>query len=159
MPIRSSKITKAVSDFRLVMKAPAKQTENVTNFLNEYKAGTQIHPFNQKARVWKDAIVFEIHPYQGMISLDSIFSMDGNLQGLASQALKWFCSIADKAHVNIKLIAAPFGRKSVNRLGRKPLNKSELVQWYKRNGFKVDKTLGVDILVRPFEDRGKTWPT
>ena len=116
----------------------------ITGFMNDYYAGTDPHPFDDRHRLWDMSIAIELSKFGDEIHISSIISMVTKNGGEASRALKWLCELADTHGVTMGLIAKPIDNAGT-RAG-KSLTKSQLVSWYKRYGFVASD--GGDEMVR-----------
>jgi len=118
----------------------------LTNLLKEYtpsnsadidKAVDEIrrlgirNPINPKEFIIDGSVSVEIANWDGRLWFSSLYSMDRG-QGNAERVIKKITDIADKYNVTIALDAEPFGT------GDKRLNKSQLVAFYKKFGFKFE---------------------
>lgn len=76
-------------------------------------------------------VVVEVYAFDGYLHLSSIMSIEKH-RGDATEVMHKICEIADKYKVTIHLVPEPFG------LGER-LNKTQLINWYKKFGFKKEK--------------------
>jgi hypothetical protein len=90
-----------------------------------------INPINSREIVIDDSVTVEIGSFDKRLWFSSIYSVDRS-QGNAGKVMQKIVDIADKYGVTIALEAKPFGGKS----GAPILNKSQLVAFYKKYGFK-----------------------
>ena len=119
----------------------------LTNLLKEYtpsnsadidKAVDEIkrlgirNPINPKEFIIDDNVSVEIANWDGRLWFSSLYSMDRG-QGNAERVMKKITDIADKHNVTIALDAEPFGT------GANRLNKSQLIAFYKKFGFRFEK--------------------
>lgn len=111
----------------------SKEKGDVKGFFKDFHTGTEPNPFNPRMSVWKDSIGMEASELWGGVYLTAIMSFAKKNDGQASQALKWFCDLADKHKVTIYLSVKPIPNAGARE--GKNLTKAELVKWYSRNGF------------------------
>ena len=117
----------------------------MSTFMLDYKFTTFFNEFNPRHRVWsyKDekndeplplitTEIDEIDEIDGRILLKGIVSPQKQNKGMASFVMKKITELADKHGVTIFLTPSPFGYIP------NKLNKKQLIEWYKRNGFKGD---------------------
>ena len=112
-------------------------------FLHEFDSKTKPNPFMPDMGVWENSIGFELSKFDDAIHISSITSFDRKNAGNASRGLKWLCELADKHKVKLELFAVPM-KNAGDREG-KSLTASQLIAWYKRNGFVRD---GDDYMIR-----------
>lgn len=89
------------------------------------------NPINSREIIIDDSVAIEIGSFDKRLWFSSIYSVDRS-QGNAGRVMQKIVDIADKYGVTIALEAKPFGGKS----GTPILNKSQLVTFYKKYGFK-----------------------
>ncbi len=94
---------------------------------------TQAHPFTKTLSMFCvegiPVVLFDVGTRDGAIWLENIHSTQEG-HGYGSQALDWFCALADKHGVEIRgEIYPPQGST---------LGVEELAAWYQRHGFTVD---------------------
>lgn len=117
------------------MKVQIKQATPATDaFMDEFKENTQPHPFDRHQRIWKDDVGLNVSPFGNYIYFGSVMTFGDKGTGLASKALKWVTDLADKYKVELHLEVVPL-KNAGSRGGAKSLNKAQLKDWYKRNGF------------------------
>jgi hypothetical protein len=131
--------------------AAAVLTASTSGFMSEYRAKTQDNPVHPDMRVWAYSndgedlplILTEIYPrsWEGekVIWFSAILSPEKEGKGMGSYVVRQVTKLADKHGVSIWLGAKPFGRTE------NKLTKSQLVSWYKRNGW---ETVRGDLMVR-----------
>lgn len=102
------------------------------NKLNELNP-LQKNPIDNKSFVYGDKASLEFNRFdkgdKNEVALESIMSLDKN-KGAGSAVMKDITAAADALGVKLTLDAKPFGREG--------LTKQQLVDFYKKNGFKVD---------------------
>jgi hypothetical protein len=98
----------------------------------------EINPFNSREVLIDNNVSVELSNFDGHLWINSIMTLERG-RGDASRVLQKMCDIADKHQVYMGLGASPFGKT-------KGLNKSQLIAWYKRYGF---KKVDYDTMERP----------
>jgi hypothetical protein len=88
------------------------------------------NPFNPRERIINDESTVEVGIFEGDIFLSSIFALNKG-KGAGQRALKKVKDIADKHGVKIRLNPVPFGEGG--------MSESDLVNWYKKNGFSFEQ--------------------
>jgi hypothetical protein len=109
------------------------KTKKIEQFLQDYYANTEDHPFNSKVRIYKGAML-EISPWGNEIHIGDITSTAPR-SGAGTAGIKFLTSLADKHNVKLDLTAKAYSNDS-KRIG----NTEKLARWYQRLGFKVDPT-------------------
>jgi len=89
------------------------------------------NPLNSSEIIIDDTIIVEVSNWDKRLWFSSIYSTDRG-KGNASRVMKKIMDIADKYKVVVALDPHPFG-KSTDKL-----NKSQLVTFYKKFGFKFE---------------------
>lgn len=102
--------------------------QDIMNAINDVEALGIQNPFNRSEIIIDDNVQLEVSNFDGALWISSIFTIERG-KGDGSRVLQKICDIADKHNVVIRCSPEPFGDTN-------GLNKSELVKWYKRNGFK-----------------------
>ena len=108
--------------------------ENVSNFMQDFHAMTDHHPFAGHLSVLDNYACFEIKPFDGKILFCYITTIERG-KGHGTKALRWLTDLADKHGVNLV--------GQIQRMGDHGLTTVELRRWYKRHGFKVDRQLNI----------------
>lgn len=108
---------------------------NLQAFIEDFVAQTQPNPFNERERCWqwRTAIWIERMRTQPAIALKGIRTLGDLRKGNGSAGLAWLCQLADKHEVTLYGVVSPFGTRKYK------LNKYELITWYRRHGFIVDR--------------------
>lgn len=86
------------------------------------------NPFLPTETIINDNVKLEVSKFDGSLWIQSISTIEHG-KGDASKVLKMVCDIADKHNVVIRMAPEPYGTE-------KGLNKTQLINWYKRYGFK-----------------------
>lgn len=89
------------------------------------------NPLNNKETLIDDSVMIEIANWDKRLWISSILSLDKGT-GNATRVMGMMCKIADKYNVTMALDPSPFG-KDPNKL-----NYNQLVQFYKKFGFKFE---------------------
>jgi ADP-ribose pyrophosphatase YjhB (NUDIX family) len=118
----------------------------LTAFMQDLWSQTYGNPFNNAERVWQDKAIIEARPFDGRIHLSLIRTVEKGAGG-GTEGLKFLTALADKHGVEIDLGAKPVGKGG--------LNKSQLVQWYKRHGFNPRRGETSDSLLYQPQERLK----
>ncbi|KPK66552.1 MAG: hypothetical protein AMS21_01980 [Gemmatimonas sp. SG8_38_2] len=103
--------------------------KNVEAMIKEWMEGTEANPFGAPERIveWKAAA--QLRPAdKNTISIESIRAFEIN-KGDGGMALRRINELADKHGVTLQLNPVPFGEEGLTR--------GQLVNWYKRNGFRL----------------------
>ncbi len=102
-------------------------------FAAAYEASTQRHPFARHLRVWQDKACFEVKVNRAYecVLLNYIMTLEKGA-GHGTEALRWFVSLARAHQVRVE--------GHVQRIGTSGLKQSELRAWYKRHGFRVNRS-------------------
>lgn len=127
---------------------------STSGFMSDYQGKTHDNFLDPRSRVWSFAdedgermplVMTEMSTWKGQgddaISFHSIISPQKQGTGIASYVLKQIAKMADKHQVTLYMSPKPFGTVP------NKLNKSQLVSWYKRNGF--EKAQGGQMVRRP----------
>ena len=144
VPVRkagaSAAPAKAASPSQLLVEAQKLKLGGTADkdnaFMADMFAQTAANPFNPRESVWENRACFEIYPFDGMMHLSSIRSLDPGTGG-GSGALKFLTDLADKHGITIQADPVPYGSKR--------LSAKKLEAWYKRHGF---KDIGTSALTR-----------
>lgn len=117
-------------------------------FMNDFEAMTQEHPFNGRARVFSDhGTVVELSPFGKGIHLSDIVSFTPRSGG-ATSTMQQLMSLADKHKVPLELTAKAYSDDKERITDTK-----RLVQWYLKLGFEIDSRFINDINdIRPTDD-------
>jgi len=119
----------------LAMQIKPKSSPALEAFMAAYRAETTSHPLAGFLRIWSNRVYFEVRPFDGAIRLaliQTIFPEDRQ-RGYGHAALSWFCALADRYGVEI--------RGHIDAQGEEPrLTAAQLRSWYKRHGFKIERT-------------------
>jgi hypothetical protein len=117
--------------------------DNVLNeFLNKLNSlnPVQINPINNKSFIYGDKASLEFNRFdkgdKNEISLEGISSLEKG-KGLGKEAMIDIIKSADELGTTLTLDAKPFGKEG--------LGKKELIDFYKKNGFEVDKQYLEDL--------------
>jgi hypothetical protein len=114
----------------------------LNNFLNKLNNlnPLQKNPIDNKSFVYGDKASLEFNRFdkgdKNEVSLEGITSLDKG-KGLGKEAMTDITKSADELGTTITLDAKPFGREG--------LGKKELIEFYKKNGFEVDKQYLEDL--------------
>jgi len=103
--------------------------KNVEAMVKEWMEGTEANPFGAPERIieWKAAA--QIRPAdKDTVSIESIRAFEMH-KGDGGMALRRIVELADKHGVTLQLSPVPFGEGGLTR--------KQLVDWYKRNGFRL----------------------
>jgi len=110
--------------------------DNILNrFLNKLNSlnPLQKNPIDNKSFVYGDKASLEFNRFdkgdKNEVSIESILSLDKG-KGVGKAVMKDIIDAADALGVKLTLDAKPFGREG--------LSKEQLIDFYKKNGFKVD---------------------
>jgi hypothetical protein len=87
------------------------------------------NPLNPQEIIVDNSVLIEVSIFDKRIWFSSIYSMDKG-QGNAGKVMQKIVDIADKYGVTVALDAEPFST------AKDKLNKSQLVKFYKKYGFK-----------------------
>lgn len=111
--------------------ASSKKNPKVDEFMKTYYKVTQVHPFDNAARIaWDGKSTATVRPYGDRVNLEAVQTLaPGERSGSANGMVMTLVKIADETGVTIELTAKPFGTTE----GK--LNKRQLIAWYKRRGF------------------------
>jgi len=120
---------------------------STSGFMSDYKSITHANPMMPNNRVWmgpdpEDPYIYtELGTWAAGIGEDgimfkSIMSPEKQGAGFASKVIRAITRIADKHEISLHLTPKPFGRM------KNKLNKSQLMGWYKRHGWKKEKEYG-----------------
>lgn len=123
-------------------------------FMKEYESLTEENPIGFPGeRYWymgeidgKYCLVItniRIDNHRGGIYFNSIQTVPPDVcegQGFASKVMNEVTGLADKHGVRLRLLAVPFGQKSVSD--------EDLISWYKRAGFEQTDAVSGEVLVR-----------
>ena len=111
--------------------ASSKKNPKVDEFMETYFKVTQVHPFDNAARIaWDGKATATVRPYGDRINIEAVQSLaPGERSGSANGMIMTLVKIADETGVTLELTAKPFGTAE----GR--LTKRQLIAWYKRRGF------------------------
>ena len=136
-----------------LVKVARELVASTSGFMSTYHGKTYDNPLDSSMRVWsfsKDGekmplIMTEMYARkwngEDAIMFNAIISPEKQGTGMASYVLKQITDMADKNGVPMYLGAKPFGTI------QNKLNKSQLVSWYKRNGWVSEG--GGDMVRRP----------
>lgn len=115
-----------------ILKEMMVDKELVNKALKDIRTLGQINPINSREIIFEDGIVsLEVNYFDGHLWISSIYTdIENRNQGKATKVMQDICNIADKYQVPISMGVSPFG-KSSNKL-----NKSQLMKWYTKFGFK-----------------------
>lgn len=127
MPISLERLRRVGETLKLKSPLLSKSDPKLEGFMQDFKAGTYTNPFNPRERVLGEDAIIEARPFDGMIHLNLIRSVEKG-KGQGSKGLDWLCGLADAHGVAIDLNATPVGTGG--------LNKAKLVKWYTSRGFK-----------------------
>jgi hypothetical protein len=114
----------------------------LNKFLNKLNSlnPVQINPINNKSFIYGDKASLEFNRFdkgdKNEISLEGISSLEKG-KGLGKEAMIDVIKSADELGTTLTLDAKPFGREG--------LGKKELIDFYKKNGFEVDKQYLEDL--------------
>jgi hypothetical protein len=114
----------------------------LNNFLNKLNSlnPLQKNPIDNKSFVYGDKASLEFNRFdkgdKNEVSLEGITSLDKG-KGLGKEAMTDITKSADELGTTLTLDAKPFGKEG--------LGKKELIDFYKKNGFKVDKQYLEDL--------------
>ena len=114
----------------------------LNNFLNKLNSlnPLQKNPIDNKSFVYGDKASLEFNRFdkgdKNEVSLEGITSLDKG-KGLGKEAMTDITKSADELGTTLTLDAKPFGREG--------LGKKELIEFYKKNGFEVDKQYLEDL--------------
>lgn len=114
----------------------------LNKFLNKLNSlnPVQINPINNKSFIYGDKASLEFNRFdkgdKNEISLEGISSLEKG-KGLGKEAMIDIIKSADELGTTLTLDAKPFGREG--------LGKKELIDFYKKNGFEVDKQYLEDL--------------
>ena len=116
------------------IKIGGKKNENVDEFMKTYFKVTQVHPFDNQARIaWDGKSTATVVPFNDHVNLSAVQTLaPGERSGSANGMVMTLVKIAQETGVPVRLSAKPFG----DMKGK--LNKRQLMAWYKRRGFVVD---------------------
>ena len=127
---------------RVLLRLARGLVGSTSGFMSDYKSGTYDNPLMPEMRVWSYAdnegermpmvmteIIARKWDGEDVIWFKAIISPEKQGTGIASHVLKQITKMADKHAVTIYMSPKPFGTVP------NKLNKSQLVAWYKRNGF------------------------
>jgi hypothetical protein len=127
---------------RIAKSASSSVDSPSSKFMNEYKEDTWDHPLDSRTRFLntdtgldpgKDFATLELSKNgDNGIHVHSIMALEKG-RGQGRQALQYLTNLADKHGVDLHGIAKSFGRD-------RGLNTAKLKDWYKRNGFQVDRS-------------------
>lgn len=114
--------------------------DRVKAALAEFQAATTPYLVNGW-RVWRSPgwsdgpiVILHLTAEEGALGLATIMTPSGDRRlGYGGQALAYICALADRHHIPIVGAIEPFGWPS------KALSYRELVDWYRRRGFVVDR--------------------
>lgn len=99
--------------------------EKVLKAVKEIQSQGYPNPFNPREIIIQDKVGLEVSFFDGALWVSSITSFE---QGGGRLGMEIILKTADKYQIIVRLDAEPFGKKT--------LNKSKLIAWYKRLGFK-----------------------
>jgi hypothetical protein len=105
---------------------------NLAKALKDIQSLGYPNPLNSREIVIDNSVVIEISVFDKRLWFSSIHSIDKG-QGNAGRVMQKIVDIADKYGVTIALTPKPFGTSTDK------LNKSQLVAFYKKYGFKPEK--------------------
>lgn len=114
----------------------------LNKFLNKLNSlnPLQKNPINNKSFVYGDKASLEFNRFdkgdKNEVSLEGITSLDKG-KGLGKEAMTDITKSADELGTTLTLDAKPFGKEG--------LGKKELIDFYKKNGFEVDKQYLEDL--------------
>jgi hypothetical protein len=118
-----------------------KTDPDIEAFMSDFHSMTDTHPWATYFSVLDNYACFEIKPFDGKILFGYITTLERG-KGHGTKALRWLTDLADKH--NVQLVG------HIERKGDEGLTTNQLRQWYKRNGFKVDRQLRI---VRPRKEQ------
>jgi hypothetical protein len=101
--------------------------EVIQKAVDEIRSLGYKNPFDNSTVIDNNVLV-EVSSFDGYLHLGSIMSIEKG-RGDATKVMNKICEIADKYKVTIHLSPKPYGTG-------KGLNKSQLIKWYKKFGFK-----------------------
>lgn len=109
----------------------SKKDTKTDEFMETYFKVTQVHPFDDAARIaWDGKSTATIRPWGDRIHIEAIQTLaPGERSGSANGMIMTLVKIADETGVTLELNAKPFGTTE----GK--LTKRQLIAWYKRRGF------------------------
>lgn len=99
--------------------------EKIKAAISEIASHCSAHPFERGSLVLGDVAIIQISFFDGALWISSVQSME---KRGGDKAMHLILSVADKHKVICRLSPEPFGTKQ--------MNKTQLVAWYKRLGFK-----------------------
>lgn len=108
---------------------------NLIKALKDIRSLGYPNPLNSREIVIDNSVIVEISVFDKRLHFSSIYSLDRG-QGNASRVMQKIVDIADKHRVTIALTPKPYGGKN----GSPILTKSQLVTFYKKYGFKPEKS-------------------
>jgi hypothetical protein len=104
---------------------------HTTEFIADFFDMTSEHPFNSKARIYKNSVI-EIYPLGENIHISDIMSLSPK-SGAGTDAINMLTLLSDKHRVKLELTA-----KAYHKDKKFVTNTEDLVRWYKKLGFYVD---------------------
>ena len=117
----------------MVLVLRKKSNPNVDSFMDEVHKSTSDHPFDNRARIYKNKATFELHKHDGHIHLSDIRTLQPK-SGAGTEALKHLTGLADKHGVKISGVAKAYSNDKKHITDSKKLS-----GWYAKHGFKVGK--------------------
>ncbi len=128
-----------IEDKKLIKFSNDKIINNFLNKLNKLNP-IQVNPINNKSFIYGDKASLEFNRFdkgdRNEISLEGISSLNKG-KGLGKESMNDITKSADELGITITLDAKPFGRDG--------LGKESLINFYKKNGFIVDKQYLEDL--------------
>lgn len=107
-------------------------SESLSKALKDIRGLGYSNPLNPREIVIDNSVIIEIVIFDKRLHLSSIYSMDKG-QGNAGRVMQQMVDIADKYGVTIALNPEPFSTDP------NKLTKSQLIAFYKRYGFKLER--------------------
>ena len=103
------------------------------SFIREFVACTDANPFNRRERVLGCAAIALQPRSPDIVQLNMLRALLPS-GGHGSRALRWLCRLADQHSVTLVGCVVP---TAVGKYKRPLLNRRQLTQWYRRQGFVV----------------------
>lgn len=116
----------------ILLEYTSSDPDSLAKALKDIRALGYTNPLNPREIVIDNSVIIEIAIFDKRLHFSSIYSMDKG-QGNAGRVMQQIVDIADKYGVSIALSPEPFSTDP------KKLTKSQLITFYKKYGFKLEK--------------------